>query len=145
MSLSFRTVAVAVACLALVPASRSLAEEAKAIVPGAKVFVAPAGGFEEHLKQALQTKKVALVVVDKRELADYEITSHAETQKASAAKKIFMGSFHSREEASIQVADVKSGDVVFAYSYHTDDSAHGQKSSAESCAKHLKEKMDGKK
>jgi len=37
------------------------------------------------------------------------------------------------------VNDLKSGDVVFAYAYHADNSAHGRKSSAESCAKHLKE------
>ena len=38
-------------------------------------------------------------------------------------------------------SDLKSGEVAFAYSYHADDSAHGRKSSAESCAKHLKEQV----
>jgi len=82
---------------------------------------------------------VPLTVVDDKKKADYEIISHAETQKASTSKKILLGSWHSKEEASIQVNDLKSGEVVFAYSYHTDNSAHGRKSSAESCAKHLKE------
>jgi hypothetical protein len=89
----------------------------------------------------LAAKQVPLTVVDDKAQADYEIVSHAETQKAGAAKKILLGSWHSKEEASIQVNDLKSGDVVFAYSYHADNSAHGRKSSAESCAKHLKEKV----
>jgi len=57
---------------------------------------------------------------------------------------IFMGSWHSREEASINVANVKTGEIVFAYSAHKENSAHGKKSSAEACAKHLKEKMSRK-
>jgi len=108
---------------------------------GAKVYITPSDGFETHLKAALETKSVPLTVVDDKAKADYEIVSHAQTQKAGAAKKILLGSWHSKEEASIQVNDLKSGEVVFAYSYHTDDSAHGRKSSAESCAKHLKEKV----
>jgi hypothetical protein len=69
----------------------------------------------------------------------YEITGVAASRKASAAKKIIVGSWHSREEASIQVTDLKSGVVVFAYSYATSNSAHGKQTSAESCAKHLKQ------
>ena len=111
----------------------------KTIPAGSKVYIAPADGFEDHLKTALDAKKVPLTVVDDKAKADYEIVSHAETQKAGAAKKILLGSWHSKEEASIQVNDLKSGDVVFAYAYHADNSAHGKKSSAESCAKHLKD------
>jgi len=111
----------------------------KTIPAGSKVYIAPAEGFENALRAALDTKKVPLTVVDDKSKADYEITSHAESQKAGAAKKILLGSWHSREEASIQVSDLKSGDVVFAYSFHADNSNHGQRSSAESCAKHLKE------
>lgn len=120
-----------------------LAAQAKklAIPPGAKVFIEPMGGFETFLRDALLKKQVPLTVVDKKEDADYSISGHAESQKASTAKKIIMGSWHSREEATIQVTNLKSGEVVYAYSYHTSDSAHGKKSSAESCAKHLKEQI----
>jgi hypothetical protein len=113
----------------------------KTIPPGSKVFIAPMGGFEADLKAALESKKVPLTVVDQRDQADYELTGTSDSQKASAAKKILLGSWHSREEASISIADVKSGTVVYAYSYHNDNSAHGKKSSAESCAKHLKENI----
>jgi hypothetical protein len=52
-----------------------------------------------------------------------------------------MGTWHSREEASIQVADLKTGVVVFAYSYAAENSARGKRSSVEVCAKHLKDAM----
>ena len=142
MALGSRTrLVVAVSCGLLLLAVGARAEDrpGKTIPAGSKVYITPSDGFETHLKAALEAKQVALTVVDDKEKADYEIVSHAETQKAGAAKKILMGSWHSKEEASIQVSDVKSGEVVFAYSYHTDNSNHGRRSSAESCAKHLKE------
>src|SRR5258708_39220531 len=145
MSLKLRITAVATLCGAVLFGLGAAAEDTKPIPPGSKVYIAPAEGFENALKAALVAKQVALTVVDDRSKADYEIVSHAETQKASAAKKIFMGSWKSKEEATMQVSDLKSGDVVFAYSFHADNSNHGQRSSAESCAKHLKEKMEGKK
>jgi hypothetical protein len=142
MRLGLRTkIAVALCCglLFAVGARAGDKAPAKTIPAGAKVYITPSDGFEDSLKAALDAKKVPLTVVDDKAKADYEIVSHAETQKASTAKKLLMGSWHSKEEASIQVNDLKSGDVVFAYAYHTDNSAHGRRSSAESCAKHLKD------
>lgn len=53
-----------------------------------------------------------------------------------------MGNWHSREEASITVSNIKSGEAVWAYSVHEESSTHGKRSSAESCAKHLKEAIE---
>jgi hypothetical protein len=144
MTVGFRTrIVVAASCGLLVAAGARAADKdnGKTIPAGAKVYITPSDGFETSLRAALQAKEVPLTVVDDKAMADYEIVSHAQTQKASTAKKIFMGSWHSKEEASIQVNDLKSGDVVFAYAYHADNSAHGRKSSAESCAKHLKKRV----
>ena len=115
-----------------------------AVIPkGAKVFVAPMpDNFNEFLKAAIAQKKVPVTVVEDREQADFEISGYSESQKASTAKKVFRLSWHSRESASIKVANLKSGIVAFAYSYNTDDSAHGKKSSSEACAKHLREKIE---
>jgi hypothetical protein len=115
------------------------AEDQPTIPAGSKVYVAQMDGFETYLKAALESKKVPLQVVEKKEDAAYEITGSSSSQKAGAAKKIIMGSWHSKEEASIQVSDLKTGVVVFAYSYHNENSAHGKRTSAESCAKHLKD------
>jgi len=117
----------------------SKAKEPPSIPSGSKVFIAPMDGFETYLKTALESKKVPLVVVENRQDAAYEITGVASTQKAGTAKKLITGSWHSREEASIQVTDLKAGTVAFAYSYNTPNSMHGKRTSAEACAKHLKE------
>ncbi len=109
------------------------------IPPGAKVFVATMGGFETPFKKAMADKKVPLAMVEQREQAEYEITGASESKKASTAKKVILGSWHSDEDASIKVANLKSGEVVYAYAVHKQDSAHGQKSTAEACAKHLKD------
>lgn len=122
------------------PQQTQAAPQAQAKIPaGSKVFVAPMGGFETPLKKAMAGKKVPLEIVEKREQAEYEITGTSESKKASTAKKVILGSWHSDEEASIKVASVKTGEIVYAYAVHKQDSAHGQRSTAEACAKHLKD------
>jgi hypothetical protein len=119
------------------------AEESLIIPKGAKVFIASMpDNFNDFIKTAIEKKQVPVTVVENRDQADFEITGFSETQKAGAAKKIIMGSWHSRESASIKVANLKSGVIAFAYSYNTDNSARGKKSSSEACAKHLKEKIE---
>jgi hypothetical protein len=112
------------------------------IPAGAKVFVAPMpDGFDTYLKDALAEKKVPVQVVAAREDAEYEITGQSETQKAGKAKKAILLDWHSNEQASIQVANIKSGAVVFAYSVNKQSSVHGKRSTAEACAKHIKESV----
>jgi len=101
--------------------------------------------FDSYLKAALTKKKVPFSVVSSKEDADLEITGTSETQKAGAAKMIFRGSFHSDEQASISIADIKSGEIVFAYSVNKKDSLHGKQSTAEACAVHIKDELEKKK
>ena len=101
-----------------------------------------AGGFDDYLKAALKRKDVPVQVVENREQAEFEIKGSAESQKASTAKKVFLGSWHSDEQASISVVDLKSGEVVYGYSANKKNSAHGKQSSAEACAKHLKDAIE---
>jgi hypothetical protein len=110
----------------------------RTIPEGSKVFIAPMGGFETYLKAAIDKKNVPVTIVEQREGAEYEITGSADSQKASTAKKVLMLDWHSKEQASIKLTDIKSSEVVFAYSVHKASSAHGKQSSAEACAKHLK-------
>jgi len=116
----------------------------KKIPANSKFFLAPMGGFENDLKAAIESKKVPVVLVTDKDQADYEISGTAESEKAGAAKKIIMGNWHSNEQASITVSDRKSGEVIFAYSVNKKSSAHGKRSTAEACAKHLKEQIEGK-
>ena len=121
-------------------------QEANKVIPSnSKVFVASMpDGFDEFLKAAIEKKKVPLQIVTEKDQADFQITGQSETQKASTAKKVIMWDWRSNEQASIQIVNLKTSEVVFAYSVNKVSSAHGKKSSAEACAKHLKEKIDGK-
>jgi hypothetical protein len=115
---------------------------AKPIPAGSKVYVAPMpGGIDSYIVAGIIKKKVPVVVTTDREKADYEVTGVSESEKAGWAKMLFLGSDASREQASIKVAEIKSGDVVFAYSVHKANSARGKQSAGEACAKHLKEKI----
>jgi len=109
----------------------------------ARVFIAPMDGFETYLRAALQAKKIPLQVVDRREIADFEITGAADSQKAGLAKKAIMLDWRSKENASISVINLKTGVVAFAYSVHKPSSARGKRSSAEACAKHLGKRIVG--
>jgi hypothetical protein len=121
--------------------SQSGPKSTPSIPKGAKVFIAAMpDGFDGYLKAAIDKKKVPVEIVDDKSKAQYQISGSSETQKAGAAKKILALDWRSTEEASIQVADLQSGEVVFAYSVHLQSSNHGKQSSAESCAKHLKDK-----
>ena len=108
---------------------------------GAKVFIDQMGGYETYIKAAIDKKKVPVTVVESRDQADFEISGAAESQKAGAAKILLSGSWHSSEEASIKVTSIKTSVIAFAYSVHKANSAHGKRSSAEACAKHLKDAM----
>jgi len=105
-----------------------------------KVYVAPmAGGFDNYVIAGLRNKKVALTVVVDRSKADYEISGVSESEKAGWAKMLFIGSQNSNEEASIKVANLKTGAVIFGYSVHKTNSVRGRQSAGEACAKHLKQ------
>lgn len=114
----------------------------KPIPQGAKVFIAPMNGYEIYIKAAIQRKKLPLVIVEQRGQADFEISGSAESQKAGVAKKVIMLDWHSTEQASVRVTNLKSSEVVFAYSVHKASSAHGKQSSAEACAKHIKDAIE---
>jgi hypothetical protein len=115
------------------------------LTAGARVFIAPMeDGFDAYLKDAFQKKQVPLTIVDDRSQARFEISGHSETHKSTTAKKLLLGKWRSDEQASIQIADLESGEVVFAYSVNKGNSAHGKRSTAEACAKHIRKKIEGK-
>jgi hypothetical protein len=127
------------------PAPSAASLEAKKVPAGSRVFVAPMdGGFETYVIAGLQQKKVPLIVVMDRSKADFEISGISESEKAGWAKMLFMGNDLSREQASIKVTNLKTGIVAFAYSVNKGSSARGKQSAGEACAKHIKEKIEGR-
>jgi hypothetical protein len=119
------------------------APNARPLRRGARVYMNEMpDDFDATLKAAFTSKKVPLTIVASREQADFEIKGSSETQRAGAAKKVMMLNWHSDEQASISVSSLTSGEIVFAYTAHKKSSAHGKQSTAEACAKHLKEVLD---
>jgi hypothetical protein len=120
-----------------------VAPQVSRIPKGAKVFVAPMlDGFDTFLKAALVKKKVPVEIVPDRAQAEYEITGVSESKEAGTAKKVLFLDWRSTEQASIKAANLKTGEVAFAYSVHKQSSNHGKQSSAEACAKHLKKEIE---
>lgn len=114
------------------------------IVSGATVFISPMDGFENYLAAALQKKGVPLVPVGTKEQATYVLSGTSEEKKPGAAKIIFMGQIHADDAASVQMMDRSTGAIVFAYAVNKKNTLHGQQTTAEACAKHLKEQIEKK-
>jgi hypothetical protein len=114
------------------------------IVPGSTVYIEPMGGFETYLAAAFEKKRVPLVAVANDSQATYVIKGTSEDKKAGWAKIAFTGQIHSDNAASIQVFDKRTGAIVFAYAVDKKNTMHGQQTTAEACAKHLKEEIEKK-
>jgi len=108
------------------------------------VFISPMNGFESYLAAAFEKKKVPLTVVADQSRAAYLITGTSDEKKAGVAKMLVFGQIHSDNAASIQMVDEKTGAVVFAYAVNKKNTLHGQQTTAEACAKHLKEQLEKK-
>ncbi|HXN24927.1 MAG TPA: hypothetical protein VOA41_19515 [Candidatus Dormibacteraeota bacterium] len=111
------------------------------VVPNS-VFISPMNGFESYLAAALQKKKVPLTIVADQAHAAYIITGTSDDKKPGWAKMIVFGQIHSDNAASIQMIDQKTTAVVFAYAVNKKNTLHGDQTTAEACAKHLKEKLE---
>ncbi len=110
---------------------------------GAKIYIAPIeGGYDIYLTAAIQKKQVPVVIVTDRSKADFEIAGATDTERAGWAKIVFGGGDATNESASIKVADLKTGEVVFGYNVNKRNSARGKQSSSEACAKHLKQNIE---
>ena len=114
------------------------------IIPGSRVYITPMDGFENYLAAALGKKKVQLIPVTDKDQADYVITGTSLDKKAGWAKIVFMGNIHSDNAASITMSDRKTGAIVYAYAVDKKSTMHGQQTTAEACAKHLKAHIEGK-
>src|SRR5712692_7997852 len=134
---AFRVAGVGVLLAVSLAATSAYAQEAKTyfnpsakpIPAGSKIYIASIpGGFENYIAAGILRKKVPVVLVNDRTKADYEISGVSESEKATWAKMLIMGSEASREQASVQVVDLKLGQVVFAYSVHKANSARGKQS-----------------
>lgn len=123
------------------PAPISAAPASVEVLPNS-VFITPMNGFENYLAAAFEKKKVPLTVVADQARAAYVITGTAEEKKPGAMKMLVFGQIHADNAASIQMVDQRTGAVVFAYAVNKKNTLHGDQTTAEACAKHLKEKLE---
>ena len=111
------------------------------IQPGSKLYIQPMEGFESYLSAAILKKKVPVTLVDSADASDFILTGSSRYEKASWAKTIFV-SPNAHAEASITVKNAKSGAIAYAYTVDKANSVRGNQSTAEACAKHLKEEIE---
>ncbi len=112
---------------------------------GARIYLASMqNGFETYVAAGLEKKKVPVVLVSDRSKADYELSGVSESDRAGWAKMLFMGSQQTNETASIKVINLKTGNVVFAYSVNKTNSVRGKQSAGEAVAKHINEKIENR-
>jgi len=120
-----------------------LAAPQQLLPAGARIYVAPmSNGFETYVVAGFQKKQVPLVVVAIREKADFELTGVSESDKAGWAKILFLANDSTNETASVKIVNLRSGEVVFAYSVNKGSSARGKQSAGEAVAKHVKKKIE---
>jgi hypothetical protein len=142
------------------PASGDAAAKTNSKIPvGARVVIAPMGGFETYFAAAVLHKKVPVTLtLDKQSAQYFVVSTETEWQGfvygaggASAGGTSAYGAAAKSTrglEAGIMLIDAKSKDVVWAYEVHKNSkgslvtgthATRGQQSLAEACAKHLKE------
>ena len=109
-----------------------------------KIYIAPQNGFESYLAGAFTKKSVPAQVVQTEETADYILSPAPVQQKPeSAGGKIarclfaYCAGIEGSQTASVTLIDTKTKAVVWAYNVKKGGSSNFQ-SSAEACAKHLK-------
>jgi hypothetical protein len=111
----------------------------KIIPSGAKLYITGENGFDTYLVAALKKKKVPVVVVADKTQADFELSGVADHEKPGWAKVLVSGNIHSDEQASVKLINIKTSEVVFAYAVNKKNTVHGTQTTAEACAKHLKD------
>ncbi len=139
--------------------------QAPQIKSGSTVYIEPMGGYETYLAAAFTKKHVPLIVVADKDKAEYIITSTVShrtpsqpaevvsntTNVNSSGNDAFNNGFNQAvaaraargaTSASISVVDAHSSQIVFAYAVGKAGNTNQIQSTAEACAKHLKESIE---
>jgi hypothetical protein len=115
-----------------------------------KIYIAPQNGFESYLAGAFTKKNVPAQIVQTPEAADYILSPAPVEQKPeSTGGKIarclfaYCVGIEGSQTASVTLTDAKTKAVLWAYNVRKGGSSNFQ-SSAEACAKHLKNWLEHK-
>jgi endonuclease V-like protein UPF0215 family len=111
---------------------------------GIKIYIDPQEGFDNYISAAFTKKHVPAQITTEEREADYKLTSKDEKQVESTGSKIARCLFlycigmAGSNTAAVQLVNVKTKSVVWAYNVHKQGSGNYQ-SVAEAIAKHLKQ------
>lgn len=116
---------------------------------GAKVFLAPQGGFETYIAAAFTKKHVQVRIVGTPEDADYVLeAAPVEHKPESTGSKVarclfaYCAGIEGTESASVRLIDQKTKDTVWSY---TVNKGHQREQSlAEAVAKHFENEFVNK-
>lgn len=148
------------AFLLLVCSSICLSQSPR-IKSGSTVYIEPMDGYETYLAAAIAKKQVPLIVLTDKNKADYIITSTV-SHRASTQPAVVINNTNGNNNgnspfeegmrradaqraargatsAGISVVDTHSSQIVFAYSVGKGGNTNQIQSTAEACAKHLKD------
>jgi hypothetical protein len=135
-------------CIAILSVLAPIVSYAQATYP--KIYIAPQNGYESYLAGAFTKKNVPAQMVQTEDTADYVLSPAPVEQKPeSAGGKIarclfaYCAGIEGSQTASVTLIDVKTKNVVWAYNVRKGGSSNFQ-SSAEACAKHLKNWLEHK-
>lgn len=113
-----------------------------------KIYIAPDNGFESYLAGAFTKKNVPAQMVQTQEAADYilkpaPVEQKPESTGGKVARCLFAycAGIEGSQTASVSLIDAKTNAVLWAYNVRKGGSSNFQ-SSAEACAKHLKEWLE---
>lgn len=126
-------------------AASSGAAHTAALVPGAKLFLEPMGGFEQDLADSFVKKKTPVVVVKTREEADFIVSGSAHVKRPGFFAGMVLSS-HGKGNVSIK--DARTGNEVFVHPFKKVDQMEADafiyQHWADQCATHLKKVMEKK-
>ena len=115
-----------------------------------KIYIAPDNGYESYLAGAFTKKSVPAQIVQTEEAADYilkpaPVEQKPESTGGKVARCLFAycAGIEGSQTASVTLIDAKTKSVVWAYNVKKGGSSNFQ-SSAEACAKHLKQWLEHK-
>lgn len=118
-----------------------------------KIEYDQAHGFDFYMAAAISEKKVPVVVVTDKAKADYCLEATWEHVKSLGAKSSVLANIEAPlgngsrvrdyDGAAVRLVDIRTGDVIFAYSVDRNNAPRGRQSMTESVAKHLKLTLSG--
>lgn len=114
----------------LIVTSSIAAAQAPQLPKGSKVFIASMDGLDAHMRKATSAADFPLMFVRTRAEADYELTGT--TMEIRAEKAGFNNVRTTRQNTTISVTRISSGEQVFAHTVQTEIRTPDQRGSQRS-------------